>query len=134
MVELTSIGQLPAWEQNVEFDTAAVIREVRHDPASITIGGNLPQDAVFLSAENFAHNGWPAHLHSQLQIRNPEHFVAGQLHDNVDMWQSILDVNDTNDKVQVENWIRNKVDIGRYLLILSKVKYPKELKTVHWAF
>lgn len=113
-VELTSIGQLPAWEQNVEFDGAAVVREVRHDPTWITIGGNLSQDAVFPSAEDVARDGCPAHLHLQLHNRDPEHFVAGQLHDHSDQWQSILNVNDTNDKVQVENWIKNKVYVGEF--------------------
>lgn len=85
-VELTSIGQLPAWEQNVEFDAAAVLREVRYNPTWITIGGNLPQDAVFPPAEDVARDGCPAYLHSQLHIRDPEHFVAGQLHDHSDKW------------------------------------------------
>lgn len=86
--------------------------------------------------------------------RDPEHFVAGQLHDHSDQWQSILNVNNINDKVQVENWIKNKVYLANFsntlketlrdmrmtpvtrhfvnsavckkLLILSKVKSPKD--------
>lgn len=113
-VELTSIGQLPEWEKNVKFDAATVLREVRRDVTWITIGGNLPQDAVFPSAEDVARDGCPAHLHSQLHNRDSEHFVAGQLHDHSAQWQSILNVNDTNDKVQVENWIKNKVDVDKF--------------------
>lgn len=81
-VELTSIGQLPEWEKNVKFDAATVLREVRRDVTWITIGGNLPQDAVFPSAEDVARDGCPAHLHLQLHNRDSEHFVAGQLHDH----------------------------------------------------
>lgn len=41
-------------------------------------------------------------------------FFAGQLHDHSAQWRSILNVNDTNDKVQVENWIKNRVDDGKF--------------------
>ncbi|KAK3732310.1 hypothetical protein QZH41_020462, partial [Actinostola sp. cb2023] len=51
---------------------------------------------------------------STLSFRDPETFVAGELHNHLEQWEAIADEIPTPEQLQVLRWIREKVSIFDY--------------------
>ena len=52
--------------------------------------------------------------HSNLSFRNPNNFVASQLHQHIHDWESILEHSPTHQLIFA--WITNKVDVERFVV------------------
>ena len=50
----------------------------------------------------------------QLKFRDPDHFRAGELHNHVNEWETLLDDTQTPQQNRVLTWIRGKVSIFEY--------------------
>jgi hypothetical protein len=50
----------------------------------------------------------------QLKFRDPDHFRAGELHNHVNEWETLLDDTQTPQQNRVLTWIRGKVSIFGY--------------------
>lgn len=48
---------------------------------------------------------------AEIEIRDPAHFVSGQLHDSAIHWNSILENSKSDQSTLVSNWLKNGVDI-----------------------
>lgn len=107
------------WELDVEFNPLRAVQEKRHGPTWISWRGSphlapdndcidniftadfvkyLCKDPKLLSVE-------------KLSFRNPEQFVAGQLHSCVDSWENLLSAVDDELSERVKSWIVGGVDV-----------------------
>jgi len=111
---LQSMGfNVPAWELEVDFDPIKAVAELR---SPCRVGGapshSLVSNEILETGNdwNVEAQDWEAKLKS-IPLRDPASFVSGQLHDEVENWDTILHQVDDEYSDLVGGWIRNKVDI-----------------------
>lgn len=51
---------------------------------------------------------------SLLPLRDPDHFVSGQIYNHFDEWKFILETNINDDKYCVLDWLEHGVDINKF--------------------
>ena len=88
------------------------VRWVSSSGASIETGGGsavVPQhvmDKIF--------HGDQLGTINDLQFRDPNHFIAGELHHHCDAWEKLLDHSPNPQQLQVLRWIQEKVSVSEY--------------------
>lgn len=97
---------VPDWEKVKFFPTV----HVRTHPSWVTLGGGCPLLTSHASAEQVL-KGEDFDIES-LPVRDPEGFVAGQLHENLLNWEYILDnLQESDENMNVRLWLENGVDV-----------------------
>ncbi|XP_064642018.1 uncharacterized protein LOC135496581 [Lineus longissimus] len=101
------------WELNTGFDPLKATSE-RRSPRRTECRGSVPSlsspTVLLLKVWDVKGKNWQDCLDS-LSLRDPNSFVAGQLHTEKQNWSILLDqVNDKDSKL-VEKWIFNEVEI-----------------------
>ncbi|VDI52894.1 Hypothetical predicted protein [Mytilus galloprovincialis] len=109
----TTIGdsfvKIPEWELESGFDPLNVT--VREKPAWLTLKGRVPSlTNLSPRAEEVYHDNVLFDI-DYLQLRDPDKFVTGQLHNCVSEWRLILDKNAHQDVVK---WLKDGVDVGEF--------------------
>ncbi|XP_069129670.1 uncharacterized protein [Argopecten irradians] len=105
-----SLTHVPEWEQFGDFNPYAV--NVRDGPTWVTLKGrSLSPSTLHSSAEDVVNRGMEFDIDG-LPLRDPDNFVAGQLHDNIENWETIFSKSSGNDMVDsVRSWIAEGVDV-----------------------
>ncbi len=95
------------------FDAWKAQTDIREEPAWVTLrGADVHAPACKPpSAEEVSRQGSMPDL-SRILFRDPERFVAGQLHNFYAEWDKILPPNGLGDKAR--DWILNGVDVGQF--------------------
>ena len=97
-------------EKGQEFDPTKI--EPRQNSSWVTLGGGTPSFATQHPTAESTLNGAKFDIES-LPLRDPGHFISGQLHQNLDKWKEILEANVMNDdlKQNIEGWLNQGVDV-----------------------
>lgn len=103
---------VPDWEKEVDFSPGV---PVRTHPSWITLGGGVPLlTTPHLSAEQVIDGAdFKVEDFTKLPVRDPEKFVSGQLHENVEKWQCVLDHMPGGGE-NVRRWLVDGVDIVQF--------------------
>jgi hypothetical protein len=91
------------------FDPTTVT--VRDKPALSTSDSPLPTN--FPLAEDVLKNNAPFDV-GLLPLRDPDHFVSGQIHNYLDEWKFILEKDINDDKTCVLDWLEHGVDVNKF--------------------
>lgn len=103
--------EIPDWEQQINFNPKS---ETRQQPTWVTLEGHRIPYSVHRDAEAILNDKDGAYDLNSLPLRDPDNFVSGLLHSNVQEWETVLSEIDTNDKSRVLDWIRNGVEIEQF--------------------
>ncbi|VDH99561.1 Hypothetical predicted protein [Mytilus galloprovincialis] len=127
----TTIGdsfvQIPEWELESGFDPLNVT--VRGKPAWLTLKGRVPSlTNLSPRAEEVYHDNVLFDIDS-LQLRDPDKFVSGQLHNCVSEWRLILDENAHQDVVK---WLEDGVDVGEFFFDVLRETLREEIMTLKY--
>ncbi len=94
------------WESGYGFDPLGAVSERRRQPVWTPLGEALPQ---LLDHPRMSDMEGEWNKLIGLQVRDPNFFVAGQLHSNLDAWAPLLA--DGPQGRMVHAWLQNKVSI-----------------------
>ena len=105
--------EVPAREMRVAFDPVTAAATRRLHPTRTTIGGSPPQSSVRQpsAAALLQDPKTPFSLQS-LPVRDPDSFVAGQLHQHAGAWDKVLDGHPEGDMVRA--WLGKGVDVSEF--------------------
>ena len=106
-----SFTNIPTWELNSGFNPMNM--KVREQPAWITLGGGIPWPTTHLPRAEDVINGDSNFDVNSLPLRDPSHFVSGQIHSFVSEWESVIDEHISNNN-NIIQWIRNGVSIFEF--------------------
>jgi hypothetical protein len=67
----------------------------------------------FPRAEDVLKNNAPFDV-GLLPLRDPDHFVSGQIHNYLDEWKFILEKDINDDKSCVLDWLEHGVDVNKF--------------------
>lgn len=79
---------LPNWERDVQFNVDWELDNVR-----VKLGERNPSSAAQREL-------------AEIELRDPAHFVSGQLHDSAIHWNSILEKSKSDQSTLVSNWLK----------------------------
>lgn len=107
------------WEYDAEFHPNIIVprrcaRWCSWDGSPLAQGmmaDNKHIDPAFISAVK---HGRALAEPSQLVFRDPEEFLAGQLHAHLDIWAALLEGFDDDLACEVLQWLRSRVDVRNY--------------------
>ena len=100
--------KVPFWEVNSGFNPTNVC--VREKPAWVTLRGEIPSPTARVpNAEEVLKNDADFDINC-LPLRDPKHFVSGQLHNNLTNWQAILGEEDDC----IKNWLEHGVNVNDF--------------------
>ena len=105
------------WELRSGFDPLSALAQ-RRTLSFVDCEGNslrTPPPTLFnpLKDQLPAAERWKECLQG-LAFRDPSKFIAGGLHDHLDQWDSLLDIVNNEQSVEVRKWLHDKVDIFDY--------------------
>jgi hypothetical protein len=94
------------------FDPTTVT--VRDKPAWVTLNtSDIPLPTNFPRAEDVLKNNAPFDV-GLLPLRDPDHFVSGQIHNYLDEWKFILEKDINDDKSCVLDWLEHGIDVNKF--------------------
>jgi hypothetical protein len=113
---------IPDWERMTSFDPVKAVLEIR-TPTWVNCSGEplystSPRSIISEDWKSLG-SDWGSLIH-QLPLRDYKHFVAGQLHEEWENWQLLLQQVDNDSSKLVGNWIENKVDIFDFFPTLQR--------------
>ena len=74
---------------------------------------DIPLPTNFPRAEDVLKNNAPFDV-GLLPLRDPDHFVSGQIHNYLDEWKFILEKDINDDKSCVLDWLEHGVDVNKF--------------------
>lgn len=100
---------VPEWEFDCNFNPVHAENNKRKHPIWTTLGGDNISSHVdpYIFNEDCAGKS----LYN-LYLRNPDFFIAGELHNQFCHWEKILFDNDTSSLVK--KWIKDGVDVTEF--------------------
>lgn len=101
-----SFVKMPQWERESGFEPEKI--KIREKPAWVTLKGDISLPSNHVSSAEEVLEGKEFNIQT-LPLRDPNCFVSGQLHENLDSWQQILDGNEQNGDVL--KWLHHGVNV-----------------------
>ena len=97
--------EIPSWEKGIMFDPLKNALGIRKHPTWISLGKSIPLLADSDMKFQELHN-----IYDNIDIRDPENFVAGGIHENFKMWENIIQSNDE----EILSWIKGGIDVTKF--------------------
>ena len=79
----------------------------------VALEGNEPALSVHVRAEEVLENSTSFDV-SAIPLREPNHFVAGQLHNGITEWDYIFKQNSNESSEMVRSWITHGIDVTKF--------------------
>ncbi|MES9881504.1 MAG: reverse transcriptase domain-containing protein [Sedimenticola sp.] len=95
---------------DLDFDPTSILHECRHNPTWTTMGGETPTLPVSVTAEAVLKDNIAFDV-NVLPVRDPNVFVAGQLHTCSSEWSKILISNSDHTSATVGSWISHGINV-----------------------
>lgn len=99
------LPDIPKWELKTDFDPLSVNRRVCGN--FVNYRGVISQPSTPLTAENVVNEFVDFDL-ADLRFRDPDNFLAGNLHDHCQEWETL------SPSSEVMNWIKYGVDVHKF--------------------
>ena len=105
---------VPVWELTIiDFQPQAAAMQTRNTVQWVALEGNEPALSVHVRAEEVLENSTSFDV-SALPLRDPDHFVAGQLHSCITEWDYIFKQNSNESSEMVRSWITHGIDVTKF--------------------
>ncbi|XP_064647465.1 uncharacterized protein LOC135500149 [Lineus longissimus] len=109
--------EIQDWEFQIPFDPQRAVASKHLSPQWTTLDGREPRLSTHQCPdfESVINDGVCFDL-NELPLRNPDHFVAGQVHQNLDQWREVIGhVSDTCPvSSQVLSWLTDGVNVDDF--------------------
>ncbi|XP_064641919.1 uncharacterized protein LOC135496488 [Lineus longissimus] len=109
--------EIQDWEFQIPFDPQRAVASKHLSPLWTTLDGREPRLSTHQCPdfESVINDGVCFDL-NELPLRNPDHFVAGQVHQNLDQWREVIGhVSDTCPvSSQVLSWLTDGVNVDDF--------------------
>lgn len=105
------------WEKDIHLDfdptaqTFRLLSFVNYFGSSVENHSSQHHCSAESAIPNFMNQNVPEL--ENLHFQNPEQFVSGQIHEQLDQWNSIMDDSDSN--VEVKGWLEHGVSVHNYI-------------------
>ena len=100
---------IPDWELTIiAFQSQAAAMQTRNTVQWVALEGNEPALSVHVRAEEVLENS------TSFPLRDPDHFVAGQLHNCITEWDFIFKQNSNESSEMVRSWITHGIDVTKF--------------------
>ena len=95
---------------NLDFHPDAILSEPKRVVRWVALGGDERAPSVHVPAEKVIETQTSLDANT-LSLRDPQYFVAGQLHQCINEWNYILDQNSNEHSEVIRSWIQHGLDI-----------------------